>query len=361
MKRLTVDEVHASQVSQLGLDPTALDLESVEAIAASLRRVARFQCPCGAATLVRSVVKPLRGLVNDIDETKAVIEKTLEAMIAGGDLLEYPAVETETEIPGPALLYPAPPSFVARESGTVILLGIGSDQSSPLPDDLATRVEYANHLRRLIPHPGENLRSELRERGWIQLSPGRWLSGPRKESANQHLSRVDRLLDTSGRSGDVPGLSLLDPARPVRFYPGRWVSVTSQSGRFMARRSQAYGADLWCYIELSNGNPKRLLDLPIDQNQWRGCDEAWRLQMAIDAHRETPQGFRVIQGPKGTRVVQFFSPVPMWAQRRWDAVAEPVPAFGCLFAYRMLESEVAEELRFAREELWLDQLDERPK
>jgi hypothetical protein len=46
----------------------------------------------------------------------------------------------------------------------------------------------------------------------------------------------------------------------------------------------------------------------------------------------------------------------MWARRRWDAVSEPVSSTGCLFAYRLTAAEVDEEVRFAREDLWLDEL-----
>ena len=270
--------------------------------------------------------------------------------------MNTPEVESDPEPPGAMLLYPAPPSFVARESGTVILLGVGSDLAAPLPDDLAARVEYADHVRRLVPQQDEDLLPELSERGWIQLSEKGWLDRPERESPGQHLSRVNRLLDSAGPSGDVPGLTLLDPERPSRFYRGRWVSPSSQAGRFVARRSQAYGADLWCFVELQDGNAERLVDLPIESSRWRGCDDAWRLQMAIDAQRGKPQQFKVVRGPVGTRVLKFFSPVPMWAQRRWDAIAEPVPSSGCLFAYRIRESEVAEELHFAHEDLWLSQL-----
>lgn len=358
MKRLTAEEVNALHVAELGLDPSAVDLESIEAIAGALRRAAGSHCPCARKTLVQSVVQPLRGLVSDLAATKATVERTLEAIIAIGDIHEYPELDDDGETRGPVLLYSAPPSFVARESGTVILLGVGSDQVAPLPDDLVARVGQANHVRWIVPNQGEDVGTELSESGWIELSVTSWLDGPERETPSQHLAKVNGHLDRSGPSGDVPGLSLLDPERSVRFYPARWVSAKSQSGRFVARRSQAYGADLWCYIELRNGDPERLVDLPVEPTRWRGCDEAWRLQMAIDAHRGKPQHFRVVPGPTGTRVVQFFSPVPMWAQRRWDAVAEPIPSSGCLFAYRMRESEVAEELRFAREELWLEQTGE---
>jgi hypothetical protein len=43
----------------------------------------------------------------------------------------------------------------------------------------------------------------------------------------------------------------------------------------------------------------------------------------------------------------------MWAKRRWDAIGEAIPAAGCLFSYRINESELEEELRFAQDALWL--------
>lgn len=356
MRRLTAAEVHAQKVTDLGLDSSALDLTSVEALAGALRRTASFLCPCTAATLVRAVVRPLRGLVDNIEGTKGIVEETLEAMIAHGDILEQRDVE-ESSTPGAAtLLYAAPASFVARESGAVILLGVTSDQRSALPDEIESRIEYVSHLRRISPLPGEDLRADLGQLGLVDISYDRWLKAPRPESAGQHLSRIDRLLDGAQPSRDVPGLILIDSERPVRYYRGRWVEPRSQSGRFVARRSQAYGAQLWCYVQLLDGNPERLIDFPIDGSRWRGCDEAWRLQMAIDAQRGEPQWFRVRLGPGDTRVVEFFSPVPMWARRRWDAVGEPVPCSGCLFAYRMTETELAEELRFFRDVLWLDEL-----
>src|SRR5262245_25960556 len=88
MRRLTVGEVHAQKVAELGLDPTALDLTSIEGLASAVRRAATFLCPCSAATLVRGVVRPLRGLVPDLEALKGLVEETLEAMIAHGDILE---------------------------------------------------------------------------------------------------------------------------------------------------------------------------------------------------------------------------------------------------------------------------------
>ena len=354
IRRLSDTEVRASKVAQLGLNQTQLDLTSVEAIAAALRRAANFLCPCAWTTLVRGVVEPLRGLVDNMEDVRVLVRETLEALIAHGDFLELSDIEEEATA---VLLYAAPARFVARESGAVILLGV----ATPLSDELANRVEYVKHLRRLKPFAGEDLGVELRQLGFTEVTYDGWLGTLGAETAAQHLSRLNRPLDAAPPSGHVPGLSILDWERPARYYRGRWTSALSHSGRFVARRSQAYGADLWCYIEMRDGRPERLVDLPLADSQWRGCDEAWRLQMAIDAQRGQSQQFRVCSGPSGTFVVQFFSPVPMWAQRRLDAVGEPAPSSGCLFAYQLGTAELSEEVRFARDVLWLEQLSGGPQ
>lgn len=354
MRRLTAEQVHAQKIRELGLDPDALDLATPEGVAGALRRVASYFCPCSAATLVRAVVLPLRGLVPDIDQAKELVVRTLEAMISHGDVLEQPEIQDGMQT-ACVLLYAAPASFVVRQSGLVVLLGIAADQLSPLPWELEQRIQYLGHVRRLSPLSAtEDLRSELRQLGLLELPPDVWLKAPRSSTASQAIAESDRTLDIVPPSRDIPGLLLLDPTKPVRYYRGRWTEPKAQTGRFVARRQQAYGADLWCYVQTTNGQPERLIDLPQLGSRWRGCDEAWHLQMAIDARRGFPQQFRAT--PSGDAVVlEFFSPVPAWARRRWDAIGEPVPSAGCLFAYRIPKAEIDEERRFTREALWLEE------
>lgn len=355
MKRLTASEVHARKIRELGLDPDALDLTTPEGLAGALRRAASYLCPCSPGTLVRAVVRPLRGLVPDLEKAKELVEGTLEAMISHGDMLEQPEVRDGTAT-ARVLLYAAPASFVVRQSGLVVLLGVAADQLSPLPSELERRIQYLGHVRRLIPSsPTEDLRGELRQLGLLELSSDAWLKGPNSCTASQVVAAIDRALDTVPPSRDIPGLVLLDPTKPVRYYRGRWTEPKAQTGRFVARRQQAYGADLWCYVHLTNGQAERMIDLPQRGSRWRGCDEAWYLQMAIDAQRGAPQRFRTI--PSGdAAVLQFFSPAPAWARRRWDAIGEPVPSSGSLFAYRIPRAEIDEERRFMREALWLDEM-----
>lgn len=342
-------------VAELGLDPGRFDLGSPEAIAGALRRTAAFLCRCSARSLVRAVVTPLRGLVEDLEEMRARVEETLEAMVSHGDLLEFRELDADSGRDR-AVLSAAPAAFVSRETGALFLVGIFGDQLSALPEDLAIRINHVGHTRRLIPKAGENLRETLKQHGLLEIPFDDWLREPQSGKPAALISRYDHLLDLGRPSGDVPGLRLLDGERSVGYYRDRWVPPHRQSGRFVARRDQAYGAPLWCYVQVTNGEPQALVDLPLSKSRWRGCDEAWHLQMAIDATRGHPQRLAIRVGPEDTRIMAFFSPVPMWAQRRWDAVGARVRSERCLFAYRIAEDELPQELRFIHRALWLDQL-----
>ena len=355
MRLLTIDEVHAKMVSVLGLDPAVFDLTSPEALASALRRAAGFLCPAPPRTLIRAVTRPLAGLLEGADDLRDLVEDTLEAVVAHGDLLELTNADVEDLETASALIYLAPPSFVQRPCRTILLLGVIPDHISPLPKELEQRIEYKNHVRLLRGDAADGLASYLRECGFIELTQEAWLKAPAQQTAAQHLHELGCMLDAVPRSGEIMGLTLLDPRRSVRYYKGRWVEPKNQTGRFVSRRAQAYGADLWCYVDVQEGRPQRLLDLPLGRSKACGCDEAWRLQAAVDAVRGEPQRFRVRQCPEGARV-DFFSPVPMWARRRWDCFGEPVRSTGCLFSYRFSMNEVEEEMRFAQQSLWLAEL-----
>lgn len=355
MRQRSPAEVRRQKVGELGLDPERFDLTSTEAIAGALRRASGFLCPCTASSLVRAVVEPLRGLVEDMSIVKATVKDTLEAMVSHGDVLEYREFNVE---PGQesTLLYAAPAAFVPRDSGRQMLLGILGDQGSLLPQGLMTRIEYVGHTRHLTPVDGEDLPEQLTAHGLQQRRLRQWLKTPRFDRPAQLLAKYNTHLDSASRSGDVPGLRLLDPETPVRYYRGRWIKPHKQSGRFLGRRDQAYGAQLWSYVQVRDGHPEALVDLPLPKSRWRGCDEAWHLQMAIDAHRGNPQEFEIRVGPEDTRVIAFFSPVPMWALRRWEAIGERLATNGCLFAYRIAKDDLPQETRFLREALWLNEL-----
>ena len=354
MKVLTPEELHACGVRTLRLDPEACDLFSVEAIAASLRRAAGFLCPCPQRALVQAVVEPLEKIAGDKEQFREAVESTLEAMITYGDLLEEYEVAAAGRSRPSALLYAAPPSFVQRDSGAIFLIGIAPDHASPLPERLTARIEYHNHLRLLPPGSGEHICGDLKQLGLTELSMSIWRKeAPPQETSNEHLRRLSSKLKPI--TGFIEGLKILNSAKPVTRYRRRWEEANTQTGRFVARRPQAYGNDTWCYIELAQGQVVKLLEFPTTNSRMRGCDEAWRLQLAIDSGRRQPQCFKVSHETHSS-IVEFFSPLPMWATRRWDDTGEPLAATGGLFAYKFPAGEISEEIKFMQRELWLQQV-----
>jgi len=361
MRSLSVEEVHSIKVEELGLDPEIYDLSSSEAIACAFKRIANILCPCTSSTLVREIIEPLRGLVQDIDEIKESANSILESMIAYGDFLEQLEDNETSGYNTRLLLNVAPQRFILRESGTAILIGSTPEQRMIFPEALQNRIEYINHVRRLSPLDDEDLKVNLIQIGLYEISYSYWLNQPSdSESPSELVSRIDEKLDSKGPSGEIPGLSILDRKEPVTYYTRRWkyINLEYYSGRFVCRRPQAYGADLWCYVELSKGIPKKLLDLPLESSSWRGCDEAWRLQAAIDYLRGSPQEYRIREESGGKYILDFFSPVPMWATRRWDAIGEKLAKpLKCLFSYQFNEKEVSEEINYIKEKLWLKEID----
>lgn len=354
MKLLTQSEVHARTLEYLGLDSDALDLTSEESIACLIRRAAIYLCPCTSNALVQEVLRPLIGLVDDIANAKNSIESLVNALIAHGDLVELPEVSIDARFSNTKLLYATRPSFVMRKSGTSLLIGGPFDSlDSPLPQTLRSRINYCHHTRRIRQNQNEDLRSVLLRSGLVELHPDQWLRAPEQESATYHLTKMNERLEEAPPSGDVPGLKLLDSSKPIRYYPDRWSHLNQQTGRFVGRRSQAYGADLWCYVQVQEGYPQRLFDFPIDASELRGCDEAWRLQMAIDFLSGNPQRFRATKGIERTQLIEFFSPIPSWAQRRLDAIGFPVKTLHALLTYSLPTEETEQEVEFIRDRLWL--------
>jgi len=350
MKRVTTEQVHALKLAELGLTGKSTVLTSDEAIAAALRRAAGLLCPCSPRTLVRVVTGPLEALVDDVGVLADRVEEMTDALLSFGDLIESRELLDE-ESNRRRVVYAAPPAFVARSNGGVLLIGVAPDGLSPLTAELSERVEVSKHVR-CIPSGPDDARGALAQLGLLELQPDAWLKAPAAEPAQHMLARYDGLLDRAGASGAMPELVVLDPTEPVRYYRGRWSAPKALDGRYVGRRTQAYGADLWCYVELRAGEAERFIDLPPAQSRWRGCDDAWRLQMAIDAVRGSPQLVRATARGEGT-LLEVFSPVPMWCRRRWDALGDPVEQEKCLFAYMIPTHEISEELRFAEQMLWL--------
>lgn len=354
MRSLAVAEARTRTLEAFGLAPGIAALDSAEALSSGLRRAAGFLCPATRRTLVQAVSESLQGLLDmPSRELRERLYDLLEDLVSHGDLLELEDV-TGFETHG-SHVFRAPPSFVARESSAVLVLGVAPDDLSPLSIDLQRRVIHNEHVRVIGPSEeseGE-VRGELLDLGFIEMPLNSWLKAPRPVPSADYLRSIKKKLAGTPRCGDVEGLSLLDPERPVRYYRGRWADPrASHSGFFVGRRRQAFGADLWCFVEMEEGRPVRVLDLLRDR-VGRACDRAWRLQAAIDHQKGSPQVCGFEEKADGRFLLSFFHPVPRWARRRWTALGRPVRQRGALFGYELPIEEWPEERKYLREVLWM--------
>lgn len=148
-------DVLATSRTSLGL-PIPGEIDEIY-IAASLRRLAGFMCPCSPKTLIGSMVDSHRSMKQIDNDFLDRIESVLESLVAIGDLLELRDVTTLDETVKSTWVFAAPPSFVLRPSGNAFLLGVSADEATPLPVDLRGRIKYRGVARSIDPMPSELL------------------------------------------------------------------------------------------------------------------------------------------------------------------------------------------------------------
>lgn len=321
-------------------------------LAALVRRAAGLVCPCSPGTLRRAVLESLFLLSEDVERLSDDVEMAVDKATIAGDLLELNQVTTDDPDVKGSWVFAAPPAFVRRSSGGVFLAGISPEGPSALPPDLAKRVQFDRHYRTLAPQAGEDLPKALKEFGLVELSERNWLKLPRQEEARTFVDRMTRELNELGPSGSVSDLQVLDGSRDPKFYKGRWSPAKNKSGIFVARRPQEYGAALWGLARLRDGELEKFLDLPPKRDKFRGADFAWHFQMALDHLSGKPQKFRVVGSGDPMRF-DFFSPIPIWAERRLAIIGRTVERNRCLFSYEIPAREAEAEINFLKNYLWL--------
>ena len=354
---MVISEIQASQVltgcrKTLGLPANPDSPVDDTLLAAMLRRSAGILCPCSRTALRGALIESLQYLGEEEGSLSDRIDDAIEGLIIGGDLLELNDVSTDDPSVKGTWVFAAPPSFVVRPGGMIFLIGVVPDHDTFLPLSLASRVRYEGFTRILVPCPDEDLPGELSDFGLHELSERVWLRSPKAQSPDGLITGMEHRLESQPRSGTMENLEILDPVKPVTFYRGRWTVPKTQTGTFVARRPQDFGAPIWCFVRLTNGISERLVDLPVTRSRWRGCDVAWYLQMAIDYSRGNPQRYRRRRTDAGVRL-DFFSPLPQWSQRRLMIFGQPVPREKSLLSYVLPGTQAETEEKFLRDRLWL--------
>jgi hypothetical protein len=350
IQRVERDEVATRAVGILGLDQTVVDLFSPEGLCASLRRAASFLCPASPRQIVDAVLDALKPLRTDLERDDVVA--ALDGLVSLGDLLELRQSGTQTR-----LLFLGPPSYVEKQSGEFLLLGIRPNASALVDEEtLGAEVVYEAYTRTVALDP-ESAADALGAAALHRLTRQQWARSPRQEAVAAVIEQARERLAAARAPGLVGGLTIIDSTKPVHYYRDRWREpAATDDGIFIGRRPQAYGAAIWCVIDLASGVPQAVLDLPSPPAVAPGWDEARRLQAALDADRGSPQVYRVHASGQadGINLFDFFGPLPSWAERYMDLTGVPVPKTrGALFSFRVPEAVVNDVRGFLSGSLWM--------
>lgn len=349
--RVTVQEVLAGSYQTIGLPNQRENVIKDHLLAGLLRRSAGIHCPCSRVTLRRSILECLQYLTDKEKISSERIDDAIEGLLVGGDLLELNDVVVEDPTAMGTWVFAAPPSFVVRKNGDTFLFGIVSDQDVFLPTYLSKLITFNRYTRVIASQSDLDIPFELLEQGLQQISEEAWLKCPKPESAQSVIDRFEGFLNNQPPAANVSGLRILDQERSVSYYKGRWTSPKNHSGIYIARRPQEFGTPIWCLTSMEDGEVTRFLDLPHDNTRWRGCDVAWHLQMAIDYLRGLPQQYRRTVDENEIRL-DFFSPIPLWFQRRLTLFGRQVDSNQCLLSYTLNAAEAQIEEQFLQQHLW---------
>ncbi|MFI6040921.1 hypothetical protein ACIA8C_04760 [Nocardia sp. NPDC051321] len=341
-------------VETLHLDKATVELVSTEGLSASLRRAASFMCPTDPRALIDAVYSAIHPLcVGKL--SREDVSAVLELLVTSGDLLE---LRQGTDRPT-RLLYLAPPSNIERMPGTYLVLGIRPFGAALLETDTEMNIEYQGHTRTLRLDPAEAPRT-LQALGLQQIPREQWVASPAAATQVAFVDRYRSRLNVANKAGQLDGLKLLGPGS-VRYYRGRWRSpTTTDTGDFVVRRPQAYGADLWCLARFEAGIPQRLVELPIADPVVPGRDEAWRYQAAVDALHGVPQqfGIRTGQDLDADTRFDFYSPLPSFAERYLQLVGLSLGrTTQALFSFHVPTKAVDSAAAFLKDMLWMTQME----
>jgi hypothetical protein len=355
---MVVSEINKEQVIQLMRQTLELPHSNEHVLdevllAASIRRAAAFLCPCSETTLLNTLCASLSPILDDELTLLSKLQDAINKLFIGGDLLELSDVSVGDINAKGTWIFAAPPAFITRPNGNIFIFGITPDENSPIPS-LSSRIDYEGYKRILRKQENEDLESTLRDLGLVQVSDKAWFKLPKVVAPDKYMSELSRRFSIDKICGSVSEYEIIDHQLPNNFYRKRWVKPKDQTGLFVGRRPQVFGSPIWGLFEISQGNVTNFIDLPLALNgvQQRGCDTAWHCQLAIDHLQGQAQKFRMRDYEQGV-IFDFFSPIPLWAERRLNVIGHSTRFSDGLFSYFIPKDEVPAEVKFLTEYLWM--------
>jgi hypothetical protein len=164
-------------------------------------------------------------------------------------------------------------------------------------------------LRYLTTDESQSIYETLPRMGLQELSEEQWLSSPETRSSYQLIEQLKAMMDAHGRQDRLVGVRWLTSPHDSCPYRERWREETTDEGLLIARAPQPYGADAW-YLAERGSKPTRFLQLPLDEfPRDRGCDLAWRVQLALDSVADRPARYEIVTDQNSTKLRVSF-PIP---------------------------------------------------
>ena len=234
-------------MSRLELGPAALDLTSQEAIAAILRRIAAFACPCSPRNLLASTVQ----LLQPISDSESV--RDLVARNSGCGHGSRRNLVESSDISGESsgrLIYLIPPSFRRDITEFTVASWWWIGRSVSPARMSVPSMETMNDFRKLPMDDRLATLELLFQAGFFRIDADVWLKAPPMVSPDSQVAKYNALLERSGPPGALEGVSILDHQRPVNYYRGRWSSLSFNPGSLseaaLKPMAQIYGAIWMC-------------------------------------------------------------------------------------------------------------------
>lgn len=345
LEALSASEALTWAGSELDIEDGTNGLDGRVLLGQMIRRIVSTSGPIATRELARRVRTASAGLL-PIGSDSSRVADTIDELAGNGDLVVRRSVDSNE------VCYLAPPSFVRRNSGTLFISGGVTDGLLPLGQDLLSRIDHVGLWRTLRPYPGEDLESRLMDFGLAEVPMRLWLSSPPPTQADAVVAELTSDLAPDGPPWPVIDLEVLTTTGSSN--RRRWKSPEGLSGIFIARREVAWGARRWCAVRLEDGHVISLIDMPHRRGAWRGCDEAWYLQAALDAARGHPSYLHVLERENLIELA-IDIPIPQWIEHRLLKVGERIDPRGRqLLAFAVAVEEATEETTFLQEQLWLE-------
>ncbi len=242
VKILSVKDLANEIIKEMGLDPIHHAVTSIEVLSALIRRAAGLICPCTRKKLLKNVLQSLEGIISNHLDLKDKIDEIIDVLIAHGDILEHNDIAITLKR-NELILNRAPLSFVKRDSGACIILGVTPDDRAVLPDFLREKIQYNNFTRVITTEAATDVSKHLSDIGFIELPYKVWSKYPTLVAPEKliELMRNNLMLPLANSSEIIEGLRIIDPSTAVDYYRDRWIVPNEQTGLFIGRRPQAYG------------------------------------------------------------------------------------------------------------------------